>query len=142
LSSNGRARQGGARLLPNHTQKVCRSLAPRCLALPLLILPRAQGAAQQHEVSPGIGVVVGNEQRLAQDRLPLAVRDRREQVRGRVRDQVLHRLQIGAEGGEAPLPGAIIRRSIALGPVPVRKLWRDVLWVAAELEDVPLGYAQ
>src|SRR5438445_246952 len=66
-------------------------------AASLLGFPRAQQLPEQHQLPNVIGVVVGNEQRLAQDRLTTAMRNAGEQISIGVRDQIFHRLQISAE---------------------------------------------
>jgi hypothetical protein len=116
----------------------------RALALAPGRRPVAEQAAQRDHLPEVIGVVVGGQDRLAQQRvLPLAVRQRLEQVGARIGDQPHHGLQIGAETGDGAVPGPGVGRLRAAGrPVPFRPARRDVRRVAAELEDVPLRQAQ
>jgi hypothetical protein len=83
--------------------------------------------------------VVGHQERLAQDRLALPVRDRREQVRLRVGHQVHHGLQVGPERRDAPVSGVLVGRGVALGPGALRERGGDVVRVDAEADDVPPG---
>lgn len=68
-----------------------------------------------------IGVVIGHEDSLAQDRLSLAVGDRSEQVHVRIHNQSLHLLHVVMKPGDACSPGRIVRRGFVGRPVAGRK---------------------
>src|SRR5213593_1757059 len=79
--------------------------------------PSSEQPAHEHELAEVISVVIGHQERLAQDRLPLAVRDARKEVRRRVLNQARHRVQVSPERRDAPVPGAVVRRRGGRGPV-------------------------
>src|SRR5262245_50164228 len=106
-----------------------------------IVGPGAEGTADNNQLSQMVGVVVGNEESLSQDGLSVALRNRREQVRGRVSDQILHRLQIRTESLDASVPRGLIRRGVASGPVAFGERGRDVAGVAGKFQNVPLGDA-
>ena len=86
-----------------------------------LLRPRPQQSAQQHELAQMIGVMVRHEQRLAQSRLTVSVRDFSMQVRLAVGDKLLHHLPVCTEGCGASVPSlgarwSIGRRPVAIGP--------------------------
>jgi len=85
-----------------------------------------------------IGIVISDQERLAENRLTIAVRDRREEIGRRIGDQVAHRLEIGLERGDRLVPSGWRWRRIALGPIAARKLRRNMPRVAAELQNIPL----
>src|SRR5262245_9036417 len=66
--------------------------------------PRAERAAEHDQLAQVIGVVVGDQERLAENRLPIPVRDAGEQVRPGVGDQGLHGRKVGSEPGDTPVP--------------------------------------
>src|SRR5579875_1255522 len=86
-----------------------------------------------------IGVVIGDEQRFAEDGLAIAVRDWSKQIDRGIGNKILHRTQVLAKGGETAVPGGSIPRSIALRPVAVGKRRRNVFGTTIELQNVPLG---
>ena len=89
-----------------------------------------------------IGVVVGQEHRLAGDRLAVAPGDARQQIGPGIFDQRQHRLEICWERFDGIRPCGITGRLVGCRPIPVRPIGRFVLCIAAELEDVVLGDAE
>src|SRR5207247_388543 len=88
----------------------------------LLGLPGAEQASDQHELPQVIGVVVREDERFAQYRLPGAMREAGEQVRRRVAHQSPHGLVIALHLGDARVPGGgvgwrVARRPVARGPL-------------------------
>lgn len=106
------------------------------------LVPRAEDAAKQHGLAQVIRVVVSHEQSLAQDSLAVAVRNLGEQVGGFVGYQLAHRLEIRPERPETLFPSFFVRRRSRARPITLGKIRGLVLWVARELEDVPLGDSQ
>ena len=102
----------------------------------------AQQAAQQQQLSQVIGVVVGYQQGLAQDGLPLTMGDGGEEVGGGVGDQLLQGCEVGAKSSEAFFPSVVGRRGVARRPVAGGEVQLFVFGVAAEVEDVPLRDAE
>src|SRR5439155_20673450 len=96
-----------------------RSLA----AWALLRWPSTEDPSQHDQLSQVVGVMVCDEQRLAQDGLAIAVRDSGEQIGCWVGHQVLHRLEVRAEGAEASVPGGRIGWPVAFGPVAFWERW-------------------
>ena len=88
-----------------------------------------------------IGVVIDHQQQLAEIRLAGSMRDAREEVDVGVCGQLLQRVAIAAQRGDALLPGRFRRRG---GPRPVvrGKGQLDILGVPAEVEDVVLRAPQ
>lgn len=82
--------------------------------------------------------MIREEQCLTKNRLALAVGDRSEQVHRRVPQQALHFIQITLAPCHGAIPGCVARRVFIDGPVPAWKVWRNIVRVAAEFEDVPL----
>src|SRR5512146_2802238 len=99
-------------------------------------LPVPERSSRVHELSHVIRRVIGDEQQLAQVRLPLAVWDGREQVDGRVRRESLDRGEIILVRGEAAVPGLVGGRRGVFGPVVVRPVRLAVVGLHAEVEDV------
>ena len=89
-----------------------------------------------------IGVVIGYEDGLAQDRLSLTMWDCSEQVHVGINQQSLHFLHVVLKLGDAFSPRCIVGRSFVGRPVAGRKLRGNVAWITAELENVPLADAQ
>src|SRR5271169_3271446 len=85
-----------------------------------------------------IGIMIGEQQRFAQNRLSLAVRYFGGQIGARICYKMDHFEQIALEGGHALVPSFTIGRRRRFGPVTGRKRWRDVFWISAELQDIPL----
>src|SRR5882724_9291162 len=88
-----------------------------------------------------IGIVVGYQERFAKQSLSVTMRDLAGEVPFGVGDQLMHGLQIGQNLLYAFVPGLLVGRSFALGPVLLRPFWRFMFSGAAELKDVPLGNA-
>src|SRR5438105_15590066 len=90
-----------------------------------------------------IRVVVRQDQDLAQQSLPIAMRNWFIQFffTGFLQ-QDLHLLEITTKLLDTLLPRFVTRRLLRFRPVSFRPLGRDVLRTAAELEDVPLPDAQ
>ena len=86
-----------------------------------------------------VGVVIRQDQRLTKNRLSIAVRNLREQVDPWIFHQLDHFFQIVLKLMHAVVPRRSIRRHRGLRPVTIGKTGRLVLWVTAELQDVPLG---
>jgi hypothetical protein len=105
-------------------------------------IPRAENTAQRNQFSDVPGIVIGELERLAQQRLALAVGERRIQIGGRIGHQFPHGLQIVTERLHAVVPGGLIRRGRAGRPVAFGPFRRKMLGVAAEFQHVPLGDAQ
>jgi len=85
-----------------------------------------------------IGVVVGEQQRLAQNGLSVAVGNLRIQIGLRAVHEADHFLEVAAERFHGFVPGSRVGRPRRLRPVALRKTRRNVLGVAAEFQDVPL----
>src|SRR5579863_2690162 len=89
-----------------------------------------------------IGVVIGHQQCFAQERLSLSVRDARVQVRGGVRDELLHGFKVSFKRCYTLVPCPRIRGSCCRGPVAAWPVWRHVTGITAKLEDIPLRDTQ
>jgi hypothetical protein len=61
--------------------------------------------------------MIGDEQRFAEDGLAIAVLYPSEQIGRGTGNEILHRLQIDAEGGDAAVPGSVIVGTIAVRPI-------------------------
>ena len=85
-----------------------------------------------------IRVVIGNEQRFAENSLTRAMRNLGEQICRWISHEIFHLLQIATKLFDRFLPK--LRRSYLLlrRPITFRPFRRDVFWIATELEDVPL----
>ena len=88
-----------------------------------------------------VGIVVRDEQGLAEDRLAGPVRDAGRKVRRGIFYQPFHGAEVGLKRLNASVPGGRVGRRVGFRPVAFGKLRRDVLSVAAEFEDVPLRNA-
>ena len=82
--------------------------------------------------------MVGDQQGLAQDGLPLAVLNARVQIRQRVFDQLNKRAQVFEETLDALSPIILARLYALVRPVAFGPLRRDVRGRACELKYVPL----
>src|ERR1044072_3417540 len=71
-----------------------------------------EGAAERNERAEVVGVVVCDEQRLAQKALARAVRNLRVKVVGLVFDQSLHRTQVCLEALDAAAPVILVGRNV------------------------------
>ena len=111
----------------------------RNLSLVLFVAPSTQETPHGHELAQVICIVVGDQQSLTKDCLPVAVRERSKQIRLGVGDQIHHGLQISPERGDRLVPCFRSWWGIALRPVTVGEIGRDVMRIDAELKDVPLG---
>src|SRR6266404_4268896 len=89
-----------------------------------------------------IRVVIGQHQRLAENRLALSVRNRRAQIGLRVFHQLDHFLEVVLEFSHALRPGSFVLRSWGLRPVALGKTGRNMLCVAAEFQQVPPSYTR
>src|SRR6267143_1153825 len=114
------------------------SLNPARVGRLLLLGPGPQAAAQVHQLPQVVGVVIREDQRLTKNRLSIAVRNLREQVGPRIFHQLDHFFQIVLKLMHAVVPRRSIRRHRRLRPVTFGKTGRLMLWIAAELQDVPL----
>src|SRR5580704_12620280 len=85
-----------------------------------------------------IGIMIGEQQGFAQNRLSLAVRYFGGQISTRIRHQMDHFEQIALEGRDALVPSLTIGRRRCFWPVTGWKRRRDVFWISAELQDIPL----
>ena len=93
------------------------------------------------EDSQVVSIMIGDEQRFAQDRLAVTVSDRREQIGRLLGDQALHFIKVGAKSCDRLMPGvrsSIARRSFSLRPVALRPRRRHMIRIAAEFQYVPL----
>src|SRR5512140_2301125 len=106
---------------------------PRPLAAP----PGAQSAAQVDQLAQVVGIMVRHQKCFTQDRLAFTVWNPGEQVPARALDKTHHRFQVRLKGADALIPGARAGWGIRGGPVTRWPFGRDVLWVAAEFENVP-----
>src|SRR5271155_5582273 len=79
--------------------------------------PGAEGTAQIHQLAQMVGVVIRKDQRFAQYRLALAMRDFCEEIGARVLHQADHVRQIFLESGHTIVPGLIIGRHGSFWPV-------------------------
>ena len=64
---------------------------------PILLLPRPKQPSHRYKLPQMVSVMVCDQQGFPQDGLPVSMRDRREQAGRVVRDQLTHRLEIGAK---------------------------------------------
>src|SRR5207244_1481965 len=97
--------------------------------------------SQKDQLSQVIGVVVRDQQGLAEQGLSLAVREFRKQVGPGIGDQFLHLLKILLKLLNAFFPGLFARRRFGSGPVVVGKLLVRVFGIAAEIENILLRNA-
>src|SRR5262249_2697010 len=85
-----------------------------------------------------IGIVICQQQRLAQNRLPASVGNLRIQIRLRILHELDHLFQIALKIPYALFPRSVIWRKRCLRPVPPGKIRGDMLRIPAELQNVPL----
>src|SRR6266853_6405009 len=85
-----------------------------------------------------ISVVVGEQERFAQDRLAVAVRNFSEEISRGIRNEIFHLFQITAEISDCFLPKFRIAGFVGPWPISFRPFRRSVTFVAAEFENVPL----
>ena len=104
----------------------------------LTVSPGTEQSSHRDELAEVVRVVIGDKKGFTQNRLTLAVRNRLEQVSFRIGNQVLHRLKIGPVRGDRPFPSIRIRRCIALWPVAVGEIRRDMIGVDTETKNIPL----
>src|SRR5206468_12738157 len=100
-------------------------------------LPGAEQLPEKDDLAEVVGVMVGHEQRFAQERMLgpcLRVLDPREEIPLRVLHDFLHRRQVAAKRTHAFVPGRVVRRSFGLRPVARGKVRRDMFGIAAELK--------
>src|SRR5579885_75329 len=112
----------------------------RCVKVTRLF-PSAEEAAEKKEFAEVIGVVVGDEEGFAEQRLTGAVGERGEEVGVLLADNPDQGVKSGTEGMDGLVPGCGVGRSGRFWPVAGGKFRGDVLWIARELEDVPLSDA-
>ncbi len=110
-------------------------------ALLLISRPSAEEPTDDHQLTQMVGIVVRDEKRFPENRMPVAVGNRCKQIRRGVGYEILHCFQISAEGFKALFPSRRIRRRVPVRPVTSRERWRDVFGVPAKFEDVQLGDA-
>ena len=85
-----------------------------------------------------VGVMIGHEERFVEERLVVRVRNRGEEISGGMFDSGGEFFQVGAESGDAFVPGFCIGRFGRFGPVAGREIGRGVLGVKGVFDDVPL----
>jgi hypothetical protein len=103
-----------------------------------LFFPRAQDATYEDRLACVIGAVIRDEQSLGKNGLASAVRNLGIEIRIGIEDQFTHLQEFALNFGDAFVPGFLARRRFGGRPIAGREVWRDVLSVAAEFEDVPL----
>ena len=107
------------------------------------MLPKVQRPAQDAELADMIRIVPGDDENLAQDRVPrLGMRDLRCQVARRIFDDGDQLRAIGEEGVDRALPYGGIRQRVGRGPVINRVIQVLVMRILDVVEDVGLGDAQ
>ena len=89
-----------------------------------------------------VGIMVGEEKSFVEERLVVGVRNRGEEIRGGIFDSGGEFFQVGAESGDAFVPGLGIGRFGRFGPVAGREIGRGVLGVEGVFDDVPLSDAE
>src|SRR5215469_13999066 len=104
--------------------------------------PFSQRAAQIHKLAEMIGIVVGEEQSLTQYRLTITMGNLGIQIGLRVFHQADYFSQVALKRFYGFIPRSGIGRPRRLRPVAFGKTRRNVLGVAAELQDVPLRDAR
>src|SRR4051794_23758270 len=87
--------------------------------------PRSEQPPDQNQLAKVIGVMVGHKQGLAENRLSLAVRERKKQVGGWIGYQVVQGPCVGAEGFDTFVPGAAVGRSVARRPIAFGEVRRN-----------------
>src|SRR5579885_3224029 len=100
--------------------------------------PGAVGPAEIDELAEVIGVVVGKEESFSEHGLAFAMRKSREKIGARIPHKLDHGSKVALERLDAGVPCVFAGRVGRLGPVAAGKIRRDVIGIAAELEDVPL----
>src|SRR5258706_6201756 len=85
-----------------------------------------------------ISVVVGDQERFAQDRLAVAMRNLGEEISRGLRNEIFHLFQIAAELGNCFLPKFRIAGFVGPWQISFGQFRRSVIFVAAEFENVPL----
>src|ERR1700678_2920071 len=85
-----------------------------------------------------IRVMVGYQQRFAEQRLTLAMRYFGKQIVLRIGDEILHLFQVLLKLLDASLPGVLTRRGLGRRPVVVGKLLLLVFGIAAKFENILL----
>jgi hypothetical protein len=108
----------------------------------MLSLPGAEQAAHVDQLGDVVGVVIGKQQGLTQNRLAVTPRDAGVQLSLGIRHQGLHGLHIFSELPDAAGPGRSAWRRFSLRPVSLGPFGRGVLGAAAELENVKLREAK
>src|SRR5208282_3740591 len=109
--------------------------------VPLRTCLDSDALPQHHQLSKVICIMVGHQQRLAQNRLPITPRDSGVEIDSAAGNEPLHRSQIFPERGHTRSPNLLIRRCVQRRPVSFGPFGRNMLRVAAELQDVPLREA-
>src|SRR5579862_186211 len=104
----------------------------------VLLIPCAQNATQKNQLADMISVVIDGEQRLTENRLPIAVRNFRKEIDSLIIYQIAKRFAIRPKCSSAFLPSLRVRRLRRFRPIATRELGRFVFAVARELEYVPL----
>lgn len=86
-----------------------------------------------------VSIVVGDQERLAQDCLTITVRDQRKEISGWIGHELLQLFQVLAESLYRLFPERDVASGIRVRPIAFRKIRRDMFWVAAEFQNVRLG---
>jgi len=85
--------------------------------------------------------MVGDEKDLAQDGLPVSPGNSPVEIGFGMGDEIFDGLQIFLEGRDACGPGLFRGRGFGCGPIFLGPFAGNIFWVAAELEEIPLGQA-
>jgi hypothetical protein len=100
--------------------------------------PYSQGAPDEYQLTYVVGVVVGDEQQLAQVSLPRAMGNACEEIQSGVLGQPLQLLALPSKSRDAFIPRRCLRRGRARRPVILRPRALRIRSVPTEIEDVVL----
>jgi hypothetical protein len=100
--------------------------------------PCAKHAPDCDQFAEVVGIVVDDEDQLAQIGLTRAVRDAGEQIDFGIRGETLQRLEIAVERSDSGIPSAVRGRRGVCRPVVVGPLHFAIVRVEAEVENIVL----
>ena len=97
------------------------------------VRPCSQHLAKHHQLSNVVGVMIGHEERFAQNGLTFTMRNAGKQIGRWVCYQPLHGVQVRLKGPNTLIPRRPVRWLLFFGPIAVWELRRDVVRVPTEL---------
>ncbi|MEZ4562284.1 MAG: hypothetical protein R2853_06065 [Thermomicrobiales bacterium] len=116
--------------------------ATRLLATPRAPVPMRRHLAQDGEFSDVIGVVVDDDEHLAQQGVPGVARHGHEEVIAFILNHGGQRLTVCQKARHGSIPLGLSNLDVLGGPVVARPLWLGVDWVSDITQDICLGQPQ